>query len=59
MTETEPGKNLVVVVGIAGIVILESIALVKGVNGTYLATALSTIALLVGYAFGYRAARGQ
>ena len=59
MTETEPGKNLVVVVGIAGIVILECVAMAQGMNGQLLATALGTIALIVGYAFGHQTAKGQ
>ncbi|GAH75619.1 unnamed protein product, partial [marine sediment metagenome] len=39
------------------VVILESIALLKGINGTYLATALGTIGLIVGYAFGVTRAK--
>ena len=52
MTKNEASDNLVIVVGIAGVVILESIALSQGLNGTYLSTAIGAIALLVGYAFG-------
>ena len=53
MTDLEAGRNLVAVVGVAGVVILESVALYVGVDGQLFATALGTIALIAGYAFGY------
>ena len=53
MTGLEAGRNWVAVVGIAGVVILESVALYVGVDGQLFATALGTIALIAGYAFGY------
>lgn len=52
MTKNEASDNLVIVVGIAGIVILESIALYMGINGTYLSAAIGGICMIVGYAFG-------
>ncbi len=52
MTKNEASDNLVIVVGIAGIVILEAIALSQGINGTYLSAAIGGICLIVGYAFG-------
>lgn len=54
MTENEAGDNLVVVVGIAGIVILESIALYMGINGAYLSAAIGGICMIVGYTFGVK-----
>ena len=53
MTKLEPGRNLVAVVGVAGIVILESVAMYVGMDGQLFATALGFISLIVGYAFGY------
>jgi len=53
LTDLEAGRNLVAVVGVAGVVILESVALYMGVDGQLFATALGTIALITGYAFGY------
>lgn len=59
MTKLEPGRNLVAVVGVAGIVILEAIALYMKINGQLFSTALGCISLIVGYAFGYRAATSK
>jgi len=53
LTDLEPGRNLVAVVGIAAVVILESVALVAGIDGQLFATALGTVTLIVGYVFGY------
>ncbi len=58
MTEKQTLDTIVIVVGIAGIVILESVALSMGINGTYLSTAIGAIALLVGYAFGAKSKTG-
>lgn len=44
-------KNTVVCFGLVGIVLLEAIALLKGVNGVAFATALAAIGSLVGYVF--------
>ena len=45
-------KAAVIVAGIAGVVIIESIALYTGVDGTALAATVGAICTIVGYAFG-------
>lgn len=52
MTENPNGKYIIVVVGITGIVILESVAMLTGIDGQLLATAIGVIGTIVGYAFG-------
>ena len=49
MTEEKGDKGYVKEVAIAGIVILESIALMKGIDGAMLGLALSVIGGIVGY----------
>lgn len=46
-------KFHVLFAGIVGIVILMSIALLKGMNGALLASAFTAIGALVGFAFGF------
>jgi len=46
-------KHKVAVVGIAGIVIIESVALCQGVNGVMLSAAIGTIAAIVGGIGGF------
>ena len=51
--------NSVICVGIAGIVVIESVALYLGVNGVLMSSALAGIASLVGYAFGQKSQKKQ
>lgn len=44
----------VVLVGVGAIVILEAIALLRGVDGTVAAGAFAALGAIVGFAFGYR-----
>ena len=46
-------RNSVIVVGILGIAGMEIVALLKGINGVMLSTALVSVSALVGYAFGF------
>jgi hypothetical protein len=59
MTDLEPGRNLVCVVGIAGVVILESIALLQGIDGQILSVVVGGICTIVGYAFGHKPSTGS
>lgn len=45
-------NNAVIVVAVVSIAGLESIALLKGINGTLFAAAIGAIGTIVGYAFG-------
>jgi len=45
-------KVVAVLVAIVSITLLETIALLKGIDGQLFATAMATIAALVGYLFG-------
>ena len=42
-------KHIITIVAILGIVVLESIALAKGINGVMFGTALSVIGGIAGY----------
>lgn len=42
-------EHIISCFAIAGIVVLEAIALIKGINGVLLSTTLSIIAAIVGY----------
>jgi hypothetical protein len=55
MAESNPiNKTAVAITGIAGLVILEGIALYQGVNGTMLSMVVMTIAGVVGGAVGFK-----
>jgi len=44
--------NIVLVFGITGIVILESVAMLSGIDGQLLSAAIGAICTIVGYTFG-------
>ena len=44
-------RFIVLIVAIAAITLLEAIALLNGINGTYLAVALGAIGTIAGYGF--------
>ena len=46
-------KTIIVVSGIIGIVVLDAIALLKGMNGVVLATSIGTIGMLIGGSLGF------
>lgn len=46
-------KTLAVITGIGAITIIESVALLKGIDGTLLMASLSALGVLVGYVFGF------
>lgn len=52
MTDGEHAKIQLCVVGVAGIVLLETMAIYKGLDGQLFGTAIGAIAIIVGYAFG-------
>lgn len=45
-------KTICITIGIAGIVVLEAIALIKAIDGAYFVPAIVAIGGLVGYLFG-------
>lgn len=55
MSDENSQDNIVIVVGIIGVVVLESVALYMGVDGQLLSTAVAAIAAMVGYTFGKKA----
>lgn len=46
-------KTIITVAGIFGIVILDAIALLKGINGIVMASSIGAIAALVGGSLGF------